>query len=130
MCFREHGARALHSTLQSALSRPRARVQLKLQVEMEATTKRSDNVFQMVEFERKSWKERVKKYEEIKLATRNAISDEFASKLRKGRNWRGRIDVDHQAEHVYLSVAANKGALRTCACAGAHFGDAWSRRSR
>ena len=85
-------------------------VQLNAEIQMNKCSRRSQRIMDMVEIENDSYTKRMLRCEQIKLAARNFVSDEFAAKLKKGRNWRGRVDVDHKEERVCLSVAANKGA--------------------
>lgn len=85
-------------------------MQLNAQIQMDKCTRRSARISDMVDIEHDSYIKRMLRCEQIKLAARNFLSDEFAAKLKKGRNWRGRVDVDHNEERVHLFVAANKGA--------------------
>lgn len=65
----------------------------------------------LVTSQMQSWKTRIQKYEEIRQAVDQKINKRFKDMLRTGRNWKGKIEVDHDAQQVILSVTPHKGAL-------------------
>lgn len=58
-----------------------------------------------------SWQARKDKFYEIRSSVDETINKKFKDMLRTGRNWRGKIEVDHENKLVHLSVTPHKGAL-------------------
>jgi hypothetical protein len=85
-------------------------VQETKETEMKRTMVLVDKVLRLLENEKRGFKERVKKYEEIKSSSANLVSKEFKKKLKTGRNWKGRIDIDYENQQVQLNVVPTKGS--------------------
>jgi hypothetical protein len=90
--------------------RPAARLQDALEVEQRSTLLETNKIVNLVQLQRRSLKKRAQLYEEIKASAGVCIAKEFRDKLKKGRNWKGDIEIDHEGQFVYLHVAPNKGA--------------------
>lgn len=67
----------------------------------------------LVGAQHESFQARKAKYKEIRNKVDDAINKKFKEMLRTGRNWRGTVQVDHDARQVKLSVTPHKGAW-TC----------------
>jgi metal-dependent hydrolase (beta-lactamase superfamily II) len=91
------------------------------ETEMKKTIVMVEQILRIVENEKRGFKERVKKYEEIKSSSANLISMEFKKKLKTGRNWKGKIEIDYENQKVLLHVVPTKGVPCTIESGNALF---------
>ena len=72
---------------------------------------RANKVVSLVAAQRESSNNRIAKYHEIRDSTAKLINEAFRQRLKKGKNWPGKLEVDYEQERVDLWVAPHKGAL-------------------
>jgi long-subunit acyl-CoA synthetase (AMP-forming) len=87
-----------------------AALQETAETEHQTSVVQTEKIINMVEVQRRSMKMRAKKFEDLKLAVTSVVDDEFKKKLKSGRNWKGKVEVDWDSQQCKLLVVANKGA--------------------
>jgi hypothetical protein len=65
----------------------------------------------LVRSQEESLSMRKEKFCEIRQKVDQTINKKFKDMLRTGRNWKGKIEVDHSERQVILSVTPHKGVL-------------------
>lgn len=86
-------------------------VQETLETKHGANRNQTGNFEALVSSQSESFAVRKAKFLEIRANVDQAINKKFKDMLRTGRNWRGKIQVDHDSHEVFLSVTPHKGVF-------------------